>query len=839
MKLNLYFIAGLALASGFMASCSSSDESGETPNITPTKTRVVGQAMDDVTASMQSTLINTASPSYAGINLNTTRATGSGYDLAALGIPQIISEPSVPSDAVEYDYSKGNQRQPGNKVVTGNHEASINFEQDWPDWPNGQPQILNLYIKGHLTLNAGYGGHANIYILKGGSLTIKPGISNMLNNGGVTIYNWGTLDKQGDFVIGSSEAVYNAGTITSSEGKKFDVQGKFYTNGDVKGYSSYTFRNGCRINILGALDMTGKDVEMEGNIHVGGKLTANTLTMKGAGDLINDCGIFINGGLTTNSVNNIYAQYISCDDLFQCANAKIYLGDTGFMEIRGTYTNLNNGNDGAIVLTDATKADGTQAQAVIIADKIIFNSGGSSSTQADPEDGTLDDVYFIKTPADAKGNQGKVGVKCDNWQYYINVSEKIMSRVLKQKEVDFMVASVQPITDANSKQFSIPDDDCHGGKGFNPDIKPDPTPQVISGQHTHNISATCVQSDGTNVYLSFHRRGAKMSGCLERLVTRGDSTVLLQFVRDHNNSIDFNHLCYDKAGKCVYVVGNNKNGGFLGYIGLDDNGNFNCQSEKKDGLDSTEIVNRVYEPLKIVKLRQANENANGRLSNGGDGNAVIVNDSVLQVASTYGYEFFNKNLQGLGTLKTPGKAKHIAFTNMGNGNEVIASYFKEPVTGDSAQAIPLAIRTYAKNDLYFEKPIREFDAHDVTPNNGKNTICEYGDRIYSCQGARGLYVYDKNTGSEVGHYIETFPDTEKGKIAAATTAANGVAVDAKYVYVAYGNSGLIVLNRETLKEVTRFVKARSANYVALAGGRIYVAYGLSNIQVYQLPSSLR
>ena len=66
--------------------------------------------------------------------------------------------------------------------------------------------------------------------------------------------------------------------------------------------------------------------------------------------------------------------------------------------------------------------------------------------------------------------------------------------------------------------------------------------------------------------------------------------------------------------------------------------------------------------------------------------------------------------------------------------------------------------------------------------------------------------------------------------------ANGVAVDGKYVYIACGSYGVVVLDKTTGKEVChrKASNGKSANYVAVADGNIYVAYGQSRIQVYKL-----
>jgi hypothetical protein len=72
---------------------------------------------------------------------------------------------------------------------------------------------------------------------------------------------------------------------------------------------------------------------------------------------------------------------------------------------------------------------------------------------------------------------------------------------------------------------------------------------------------------------------------------------------------------------------------------------------------------------------------------------------------------------------------------------------------------------------------------------------------------------------------------------------NGCAVDSKYIYLAYGSFGLIVLDKAKVQagetdpskcEVAKKKASKSANYVALGNGYIYVAYGRDRLQVFKL-----
>lgn len=812
MKLakNIYLLAGLAIVGGLMTACSSSDDDSAEPQ-PEQKTVTVGALMDDLTASMASSITNALT--------GTTRAGATGYDISALGIPTTMpDEPAIPTDAKTLDETV---------PAYGDHSgvwvvpAGATYS-----YGSGSLNMANmtLYVAGTVNLDARYGSGVTIYVLKGGTLNILSD-KQIFPNGGNTLYNYGTINPCADGIYlhgnpswtAGDDRLYNRGTINLA-GKKLETQGVFYTEGDLDGLSSYVFSNGNRTYIQGKLNMSGLGhIDMDGNVRVGGLVTADELTLINSGNLISDCGVVVKGKLKTNATNNLWGQYIHCGSLDQSSTAKIYLGDTGFLDIDGEYLSHNN----STATVELTSGPGTLA--VVKAAKISFNGSGSPST--------LNDLYCFATP-----NGGSLGVDCNVYDFSEGQGKD--GFVVDMDGVDFKAATVQKITDANKSQFSISADACHGA-GYNPKTPDDPDPKpsihelvVVSDQHTHDISATCVQTDGTNVYVSFHQRGNGQSGCIERLTTTGDQTTLRQFVRDHNESIDFNHILL--TSNRVYAVGNNKNGGFLGYLKLKSNGDLDVASADMNGLDSTDIARKTYAPLQLVKLQEAQANANkgyeATRQNSGDGNAVVLNNGVLQVASTYGFEFFNEDLEGLGTKHTNGKAKHIAVTPSG---DIIGSYFTRQVTvkGDSLEEMPLRIEKYAASDTRMANAIVGFDANTVTPNNGKNVICEYDGKIYSCQGSKGLYVYNASDGSLAGHYAENVT-TEDGKNL--QICANGVTVDANYVYVAYGSRGLIVLDRSTLEEVTRFVSGRSANYVTLANGYIYVAYGRNNLKVFKL-----
>ena len=836
--LNLKYLTSAAILLGGLAACSSND-SLDNIDVSKLSPQAVGVAMDDVTSEMSSSIWNR---NEAG-----TRAQAD-KDAIAAEIPTWPTDvpTSVPDGAEKLT---GTNPQiwvsgktwvvPKDKSYTLPTGASINMYN------------TSIYVKGTLEWNNhNYASGGNIYVLSGGKIIINTDESNLFGNGGTLYVEEGATVEvpRGKtlFVDQSSKMYVQNGDLTADN---IIVQGKLYVNGNV---SSKDFSNGnpqygnkmnstTRLNVTGSLTCTDKDLWFDGYCHIGGNINAgehgeHDIYFQNATHLLADCAITGNHVYANSNNTEIHVNYIKCKNFTHCAGAKVYLENGGLLDIDGDYINLNNGNNSALIM------EGENAMGVVKAGAIYFNG-------SDPKN-----AYFAQTPEDGQS----LGFDCRSWNYIrslnwdntVNTSDPLIEDSIdfQHYNVDHITAGKKNISDGKSYSYSIDADNCHGG-GYEPGKKTDEViPSVISSSHTHDISATCVQyvpSYNNNVYVSYHQRGKDQSGCLEVFNTTGDVTTLKQFVRDHSKSIDFNHIALDTKANRLYTVGNNKNGGFIGYMRIKDDGLLDCTSGKMDGLDSTEIINKTYEPLVIRKLIEAQQAAKSTTHvAGGDGNCVIVNyptsggDPTLQVASTYGYETFNANLDETHATKTEGRAKHVAFSNMGTGDDVYAIHYDGTKIANEMTPVGLKLEKFEKTDYNMASPTYSVNANQVHPNNGKNAICEYGGLVYVCQSMDGLYVYDAKDGSLVNHYKQNITNSKTGN--EMKICVNGVAVDDKYVYVAYGSRGLVILDRSSLakgqepKKVGSFVDSHSANYVTVAGKYIYVAYGRDELKVFKL-----
>ena len=648
-----------------------------------------------------------------------------------------------------------------------------------------------------------------IYILKGGSLKLNHGEETLLNNQGTTTYNYGTLTTTASkFYIGGNETLYNAGNLDIPT-QTFKCEGKVYVGGylNTKGWES---NQNERVNVVGNVTVADAALQLDGNVHVGGSFTAPAITLQNSCKFVSDCSIKTPGELRLNSNNVVlYANYVECASLYQCAASTIQLEDGAYINCAGTYTNLNNGNDAKFVL------EGDKAIAVIKAAKMIWNAGGD-----------VQRVYLFQTP----DRGSTLAVDCASFARLVNNNDEI---AMAFDEFSFDGGTVVNIQDESKipGNIKIAKTDCNPGYNPDPSIPTtDPTAPTIdviaevNNDHTHDISATCVKAYKGNVYVSYHQRGTGQSGCLEVLKTANDKTQLLQFIRDHNNELDYNSLAINSSAGTygrVYAVGNsNKKGGIIAYIDLTSDGLMNTKdSVTEKGTEK---------PLNIVCLKGYKKYAtiDKDTTVDGDGNSVAVNGSHIEVMTTSGYRVYDAaTLVPESVTKLPGKAKFIDI----NGNTMVTAYLATQAQ-NSDEAIKANVQTYATSDYKLANPLTQItNAADIQPNNGKNVILVDGSKLYLCTGRDGLKVFENGTLS--WSYQPEKITTSKGLYKAY---CNGVAFDSKYIYLAYGSFGLIILDKTTHKVVAQRKMVKSANYVTLADGYIYVAYGRDCLQVFKL-----
>lgn len=334
----------------------------------------------------------------------------------------------------------------------------------------------------------------------------------------------------------------------------------------------------------------------------------------------------------------------------------------------------------------------------------------------------------------------------------------------------------------------LPEAGCHPEFGKpheiqKPEIGIEHIAEVKSPTHVHEISSTCIRTAGDKAYVSYHTRGSDYHGCIEVMEIEEDECKIVSYYE--NPTLDFNHLIVDN-NRIVAAGDDPAKGAFLGFINLS-NGIFS--------IADAEITQVPFD--------------------GASANCVIRNNAVFNVTTNAGYFAVDaETMETIASVPTPGSSKHVHSDGVKTGVLSLSDKNSES--------------SMAKIDIYddykFSTPAKTLDLDVITPVNGKNVFQFDGDDIFVCLGRNGVKRY--NNGNVVAEF----------KLDDTLAAANGLYVDAKYLYVAYGVSGLYVLDKNDLSVVAsyRYSGGKSANYVTVENNIIYVAYGLSGVQIFKL-----
>lgn len=819
MKHNFTKLVTFSFAAMLLASCSDSNDTPFDPNPGEVTKNVVGEEVISITDPQE----------LAGSVINykaktATRAAGA----TTANLSDVYEMPSLPSHdgAIEIKNENGCQGLDGSKTYIIKKGTKINSGLNL----NG----ATLFIEGELSTKNAWGCQAwingankkgKIYILEGGTLHIDNNNTALFQNSGVYCYNYGgTLKKEGsNMYIESNDAYYTTGNLEVKNELK--VQGLLYIGGNAT-VGKLSSETNAKINIQGDLLGTeNQDIQLDGSIvNINGKAKANKLTIQGQAPKLYACSFEVTDKTVLNSNGaELHVNNLTTGAIDQCAGSTIYLVNNSVIDCQGTYTNANNGHN-QYYPSDNSRVvlQGDNANAIFRAAEVKYN-GNNDAGNILIAPGTyayFSTCYIFRT----SGSGGVIYMDCDKFTNNGKSATYTYAPGLSDctKRYEMYNNPVVPTS-------------CDG-------TTPEPTPtppepgkkiDVITvidyTNHTHDISATCIQPYNGKLYMSYHTNeenqadpNKKTGGCIEVFKTENNQTTMLQYLQDKKELYDFNHLMVDgkDATKYVYVAGHSTNGGMMGRIALDNNGLLN--TEVTD-IDETTTLN----PLTIVDwehtgLAKSDENCIVR-----DGNKLIV-------ASTKGYGVYNANtLDLIGKKETPGKAKHIALNNQ----YIVTLHYNNQVESDdetvsgTLQVFPLGA------DILTATPSKTINVSSIAPNDGKNTIAIDGNHIYVCRSAKGLSCYDLTTGKEVWNWGA--PLTANTKVPQGY--ANGVTYDANYIYLACGSYGLVVLDKNQMEDgkPVKVVKKRaeagmSANYVTLDGGYIYVAYGKSRLRVMKL-----
>ena len=292
------------------------------------------------------------------------------------------------------------------------------------------------------------------------------------------------------------------------------------------------------------------------------------------------------------------------------------------------------------------------------------------------------------------------------------------------------------------------------------------------------ISATSICFDTEYSYLSWHQRGDEYKGYIDLLTTNYHSDGSISLTLENTyESDDIDFNHIYAAQNKIYTAGGSAKGALIAEI---------SHSSTSVSIDVTQVA-------------------------GTSGNCLIEKENNLLVVSggsSGAYTVYNPTSQNVILTMPLPYAKYVVESN----NQPVVLYDIEE-------------EAKIKN---IENESNDFIVGEISPTNGKNACFAYGDKLYVSMGFGGLKVFEN--GIEVKQF-----QIEGGN------AVNCVYVDEDYIYLAYGNSGVYVLDVVDYSIITNYLYTitSSANFITKRDdGLIYVSYGLSGAQVLKLVDAI-
>ena len=810
-------LATFSFAAMLLASCSDSGTPGEDSIIDPVgkATTIVGS---NVTAEYADQLASRVW-NYKGAYANTTTKT------RALATRAEATEPAVPAGIPNLSSVTDKWKDhPGTYVVPAGETLNAD---------GYNIKGMTIFVKGTLEYSSAYGSGATINVLSGGKLIAR---NNNEVFGDTQVSNWGTIEfpaNQKEYLI-KNTFYQNAGDL-NVKGHDLNIQGGKGSTLFVKNSliaNKVTMSGDANLCVMdnatltGAFEMSNQSYAIVNNI-----MTTTSVKMQNTTKLYSGCSLKVEGDVYATNGTELSIMYLKAKNYKQDSGAILHLQDQSMVDIEGKYVNLNNGQGYA----DLPDKDGV---AVIKADAFYYNAPGKQGDWNPGGAKTVDCSIFTTSGDNAHIILDTNVIYGSEWATTPITDDN--TTIVWNNDANILFKD-----DSEAKNYVIKKTECNPN-GYNADNEStteptkEPTLDLISSidyNHDHDISATCVQVLNGRLYMSYHTRDKKHGGCIEVFSPVENNKVTLeQYLCDEQKDLDFNHLLAVKlkSGKrMVYLPGSsNKKGAMLAYIPIQDNHLLADQSKSiTTTINGKDTV--IYEkPLQFIQMNPATAEY---AKKGYDENCVVYNEETnhLIVATTKGYLVYNADTYNeLDKINKPGKVKHIA---IGNG-KIVTVYLDRAATNET-EAIPATVEIFDQKAEDLNNPIKSFAISTIEPNNGKNVVRVDDNKIYVCRGAAGMYVYDME-GNELWHYQMPSPTiTEGDKAGKYKGHANGCYIGKKYVYIAYGGFGLVVLDKETHKVVAHRDLVYSANYVIEYKGYIYVAYGQNRLQVFQLKNA--
>ncbi len=618
-----------------------------------------------------------------------------------------------------------------------------------------------IYVEGDLTISGWYAGSApaTIYVLPGGSATVKATIANLYD------YD-GTNNNYNPSFWSNSLTYMTVGDVDVTSAESTNIAHPFYCGGNLTANDlvletdAYVGGNTTATSLICRSYQTSPYQYFGGEVHVGNMTLSGDPIVDIACKLIVDEKLYITSTYDPSGVYNaaLYSQgYVKAATTELSTYAHIYLA-SGIMVDLGNL-NMHNCETNGIVVKG-------ESASVVVADNIIVNTDNTYNA--------LQGFMGLHYNTMYNGDNRVENAEDCNLRSTIKVNEDDDTYI---EESECIVGyGTKPTTPVVSYE-EVADIE-------NPDTDED-------DEHSHALSNTSVYLAGNGMaYITYHKRGSEYGGCVEAMeIDKESETVELKSYAYSESQRDYN-LCIVDEG-AIYAVGGEKRGAFLARIELDAEG----------------VFQSTCDTLSVVKLLG---------DNGVDANAIIRQGDSYVLAANGGTETLDAyDLSSTSkTLTAEGSYKHIS----ADANHIVTLNLADK-SSDESQVV---VKIYDASDVTLESPVYEFTTEaTITPVDGKNGVRIDGDRIYVCLGQNGLKCYDlsgnlegefKLNGGASCNAVEVDDNYvyvaygEKGFYMLDKTlqttlfkyrytggkSANYVAVDGQYVVIAYGESGLQV-----------------------------------------------
>lgn len=806
MKVFNSKLAAIGLAAFVFASCS--DNTSDPTGGDGVKSEVNSV---ELTALTPSSVINYKNSTAMARKFFATRgASATDFVTAMPGFP---TKPGVIKDLPKATDLVFNESNPTNTYIIKNKNKL--------DFTGKKIQGVTIFVSGDckMTYDKSLGGNT-IVLAKGatleytgtgsmiqatdkvyGAASSKINATNSNNNIVVEGELYASWEGQGeeDILHGGFGAVESK--VNPTQNITFKSGAKAFIDGSIRA-KNLTIEDGAVVtatrNILNATK-----VDLAGALKVGGFCKTGNLNITGLLDASNaNAVVKVTKQLNLENGSLIKANYVNVTDntysgdkgnkkVVKVGEAELNLKKGGQIQIADLgVVNVNN-----LVTDNASdaqiKLQGDNAVAVIKADN--FTNNGDATINAFATPGT-------------------------NSVLLLQMSKCFMGTTLMPSSGDLDIsASYLDYDKATSGALIEPKDEDNEQYGYilsDEAKKASATPKldlVASFGENNGMSASCIQTVGNYVYVSYHTYGngkTNLKGGLE-VLHMADNKLTGDQVVNGKAGMDINHVMVDNNKAYIAATDINK-GAFLGVVPLENN------------VYSTTMTQYVLDAV--------------NKKNDIDANCVVKYGDNIVMSSTRGYEFYDKEF-GHTYFQTTADAKGLASAN-GNLYSLLA-------TGKNTTG---TVNVFNGIDLRQDKATKSFTTNgNVGPEEGKNTVAVDGTDIYVCQGERGIVRYNAN-GEKVWDYtVPTIANEKSKKYGNVKGYCNGVAISGNYVYVAAGGYGVVVLNKADGKEVChrtafngflengKWANPNSANYVTIGqDGYIYVAYGKSRVQVFKL-----